>query len=39
MLSDFGERSEARQYSGRAVEENWRAPFQATTLGKCPFAH
>jgi FPC/CPF motif-containing protein YcgG len=38
MLSDFGERTEARQYSGRAVEENWRAPFAAAS-GKCPFAH
>ena len=38
MLSDFGERSEARQYSGRAVEENWQAPFRAKP-GKCPFAH
>ena len=38
MLSDFGERSEARQYSGRAVEENWQAPFPKTA-GKCPFAH
>lgn len=26
-LADFGERSEARQYSGRAVEEKWRCPF------------
>jgi hypothetical protein len=26
-LADFGERSEARQYSGREVEENWRCPF------------
>ncbi|HMI57792.1 MAG TPA: guanitoxin biosynthesis heme-dependent pre-guanitoxin N-hydroxylase GntA [Gemmatimonadaceae bacterium] len=26
-LADFGERSEARQYSGRAVEDNWRCPF------------
>ncbi len=26
-LSDFGQRSEARQYSGRAVEEEWRCPF------------
>jgi len=26
-LSDFGERSEARQYSGRAVEEDWQCPF------------
>jgi hypothetical protein len=28
-LSDYGERSEARQYSGRAVEEGWRCPFHA----------
>ena len=28
-LSDFGERSEARQYSGRPVEEAWRCPFRA----------
>ena len=27
-LSDFGEQSEARQYSGRAVEEDWQCPFQ-----------
>ena len=26
-LSDFGKQSEARQYSGRAVEENWKCPF------------
>jgi uncharacterized protein len=38
MLSDFGVDSEARQYSGRSVEENWRAPFEAVK-GKCPFAH
>ena len=38
MLSDFGVESEARQYSGRAVEENWRAPFKAVER-KCPFAH
>ena len=38
MLSDFGVESEARQYSGRAVEENWRAPFKAVE-GKCPFGH
>lgn len=37
MLNDFGERSEARQYSGRAVEENWAAPFP--TQRKCPYAH
>jgi len=29
MLSDFGERPEARQYSGRAVEQDWRCPFHA----------
>jgi len=28
-LADYGERSDARQYSGRAVEENWRCPFHA----------
>jgi uncharacterized protein len=39
MLSDFGERSEARQYSGRAVGANWQAPFPAASSGKCPFAH
>ncbi len=40
MLSDFGESSEARQYSGRAVEENWQAPFTAAKpAGKCPFHH
>ena len=38
MLSDFGVQSEARQYSGRAVEEHWRAPFPAAER-KCPFAH
>ena len=29
MLSRHGETSEARQYSGRAVEEDWAAPFAA----------
>jgi FPC/CPF motif-containing protein YcgG len=38
MLSDFGEQSEARQYSGRAVDGNWTAPFPAQQR-KCPFAH
>jgi len=38
MLSDFGDTTEARQYSGRAVEDDWHAPFQAAT-GKCPFGH
>jgi len=28
MLARFGESSEARQYSGRAVGENWRCPFR-----------
>lgn len=32
-LSDYGERSEARQYSGRAVEEGWRCPFSARRGG------
>ncbi len=28
-LADFGVRSEARQYSGRPVEEDWGCPFRA----------
>lgn len=32
-LSNFGERSEARQYSGRAVEDHWRCPFHARSVG------
>ncbi len=27
MLKDFGEESEARQYSGRQVDEHWKCPF------------
>jgi FPC/CPF motif-containing protein YcgG len=27
-LADFGEASEARQYSGRAVPDDWRCPFR-----------
>ncbi len=27
MLSDFGTRSEARQYAGRAVDDDWHCPF------------
>lgn len=27
MLDDFGDSSEARQYSGRAVDSNWKCPF------------
>jgi FPC/CPF motif-containing protein YcgG len=37
MLSDFGEQSEARQYSGRAVPDDWAAPFPSGN--KCPFGH
>lgn len=36
MINDFGVSSEARQYSGRAVGEDWHAPFEAETP-KCPF--
>ncbi len=32
-LADFGERSEARQYSGRVTEDGWRCPFHAATNG------
>jgi len=37
MVNDFGDESDARQYSGRAVQDNWMAPFPAR--GNCPFAH
>lgn len=33
MLSRFGEASEARQYSGRVVDEGWRCPFSGRTGG------
>lgn len=33
-LSDFGKKSDARQYSGRAVEENWKCPFHRLMNGK-----
>ena len=40
MLNDFGESSEARQYSGRAVDQGWRAPFPlGPATGGCPFGH
>lgn len=29
MLEDFGEKSEARQYSGRKVEDDWKCPFHS----------
>jgi FPC/CPF motif-containing protein YcgG len=38
MLNDFGEKSEARQYSGRSVSGDWRTPFPPLKP-KCPFAH
>ena len=37
MLSEFGEQTEARQYSGRSVSENWDVPFPSES--KCPFGH
>jgi len=30
MLQDFGSGSEARQYSGREVDESWKCPFQVS---------
>jgi FPC/CPF motif-containing protein YcgG len=42
MLSDFGETSEARQYSGRVVTEDWHPHFQpkdSASVSRCPFAH
>lgn len=41
MLADFGEKSEARQYSGRVVEANWSPPFAPGLTDKphgCPFS-
>lgn len=35
-LSNFGEHSEARQYSGRAVEKKWKCPFKALFGGEPP---
>lgn len=32
MLADFGQRSEARQYAGRAVEDDWKCPFHPRAL-------
>lgn len=31
MLADFGKGSEAPQYSGRKVEDNWKCPFHQAT--------
>ncbi|VXC14498.1 guanitoxin biosynthesis heme-dependent pre-guanitoxin N-hydroxylase GntA [Maribacter litoralis] len=31
MLEDFGTNSEARQYSGRAVDNKWKCPYQFDT--------
>ena len=39
-LADYGATTEARQYSGRAVEPDWQAPFVRTSgvsWGGCPF--
>ncbi|WP_295817883.1 guanitoxin biosynthesis heme-dependent pre-guanitoxin N-hydroxylase GntA [uncultured Deinococcus sp.] len=43
-LANHGEASEARQYSGRAVEPEWAAPFPhapvtAESPGRCPFGY
>jgi FPC/CPF motif-containing protein YcgG len=47
MLSDFGVKPESRQYSGRAVDEHWHAPWptekpalsKSATPSRCPFGH
>lgn len=43
MLDDFGARSEARQYAGRAVGRDWACPFRATPdpspPARCPFSN
>jgi FPC/CPF motif-containing protein YcgG len=33
-LSDFGVASETRQYSGRAVDADWKCPFQPTSIAQ-----
>lgn len=39
-LADFGEESEARQYSGREVEPDWTPPSLDNTASRgCPFGH
>ena len=35
-LANHGEAPEARQYSGRAVEPGWLAPFPTAAAGRCP---
>jgi uncharacterized protein len=35
-LRNFGERSEARQYSGRAVPDDWRCPFRPRWKRRSP---
>ncbi|MGF1634306.1 MAG: guanitoxin biosynthesis heme-dependent pre-guanitoxin N-hydroxylase GntA [Phycisphaerae bacterium] len=44
VLRDFGDESEAKQYSGRAVDKDWQPPFHPTpednkngNASKCPF--
>lgn len=40
VLRDFGDDSEARQYSGREVESSWKCPFHAKiAAGPLPDAH
>jgi len=36
MLADYGERSEAPQYSGRRVDGGWRCPFHSGTADDAP---
>lgn len=38
-LANYGEVSEARQYSGRFVEPDWVAPFPEPPSARCPFGH
>ena len=34
VLANFGDTSETRQYSGRAVTDSWRCPFHARAGGR-----
>lgn len=39
MLADFGQGSQAAQYSGRKVESNWKCPFLAKQAKKYEYEH
>jgi uncharacterized protein len=42
-LANYGDASEARQYSGKPVASDWRAPFdhhpRPNSASRCPYNH